>query len=84
MLMEMAQSAPSSLDKELAAFLRNQMRLNAWSYSQLSKKTGVSKAMLQRIVELDRFATLNLLARICRGLGVGIEEVFPKAIGRKR
>jgi transcriptional regulator with XRE-family HTH domain len=79
----MPQSAPSNLDKELSAFLRNQMRANTWSYSQLSKKTGVSKAMLQRIVELDRFATVNLLARICKRLEVGIDEVFPKATRRK-
>jgi len=79
----MPHAVPSALDKELATFLRGAMKANDWSYADLSKQTGVSKAMLQRIVELERFATLNLLTRICAKLEVSLAEVFPKSVSRK-
>lgn len=40
-------------------------------------------SILHRIVELERFATLNLLARVCAKLEVILAEVFPKSVNRK-
>lgn len=79
----MSETAPSQLDKELSEFLRKAMLRNNWSYADLSAKTGVSRAMLQRIVTMERFATLNLLARICSGLRVSIADIFPKALSKR-
>ncbi|HEY8899223.1 MAG TPA: helix-turn-helix transcriptional regulator [Chthoniobacterales bacterium] len=79
----MPHAVASQLDRELSEFLRRTMKTNGWSYADLSKRAGVSKAMLQRIVELERFATLNLLARICAKLEVNLSEVFPKSISRR-
>jgi DNA-binding Xre family transcriptional regulator len=59
------------------------MKADDWSYADLSKQTGVSKAMLPRIVELERFATLSLLARLCAKLEVSLAEVFSKSVNRK-
>jgi transcriptional regulator with XRE-family HTH domain len=74
----MARRLPSELDKDLGTFLKKVMAENEWSYTQLARKTGVPQSMLHGIISGEKFATLHLVSRIAKSLGVGLGAIFPK------
>lgn len=72
----------TALDKQLASFLKATMKERNLSYGQLSEKTNVPKSMLHHLVSGERGASLSLVYRICRGLKVEMNDVFPKRLNR--
>jgi len=75
----MAERIPCDLDRELAEFLRKLMVENGWSYSQLELKSGVKRAMLHNLVNLQRGATLSLVSRMRKNLRVQYKDIFPNS-----
>ncbi len=73
----MAAKTPSHLDIALGTFLRRKMTAENWSYSRLSKATGIPSSMLHGLINGDKFATLHLVARLMKSLRVDLSDIFP-------
>lgn len=67
-------SAPSPLDKKLAAFLKKQR--GELSFAAFSKKTGFSPSMLFRLENCEQSITLGRLQQLMDRLKVGWKDVF--------
>ena len=70
-------SAPSPLDKKLAAFLKKQR--GEMSFAAFSKKTGFSPSMLFRLENCEQSVTLGRLQQLMDRLKCTIDEVFGSA-----
>lgn len=68
-------AAPTSLDKQLAAFLKKTR--GAMSFAEFSRKTGLPVSTLHRLENGDQSITLGRLDGIMKKLKVTLKEVFP-------
>jgi hypothetical protein len=73
----MSARVPSDLDKQLAAFLRAEMKRRDMSYVELGALLGISKSTCHRLISCESSATLQLLSQIRRALRVSVTEIFP-------
>jgi len=67
-------SSPSSLDKKLARFLKEQR--GDMPFAQFSKKTGFSPSMLFRLENCEQSITLGRLQQLMDRLKVDWQDVF--------
>lgn len=70
-------SAPSPLDKKLAAFLKKQR--GEMSFAVFSKKVGFSPSMLFRLENCEQSITLGRLQQIMDRLKCSLDDVFGSA-----
>lgn len=50
-----------------------------WSQNELAAESGVSKAQLSRLINLQTSPTIGLLGRMAAALGVVTRDLLPKA-----
>jgi len=67
-------SAPTELDRKLAAFLKQQR--GEMSFSQFSKVTGLPSSTLFRLERCEQSITLGRLHGLIKKLKVTLEDVF--------
>lgn len=67
-------SAPTELDKQLAAFLKAQR--GEMSFAQFSRKTGLPASTLFRLERCEQSITLGRLHGLMKRLKVTLNEIF--------
>jgi transcriptional regulator with XRE-family HTH domain len=69
-------TAPSSLDKQLTAFLKKQR--GSMSFAEFSRKTGLPPSTLHRLENGNQSITLSRLDAVMKRLKVTLGDVFGK------
>jgi transcriptional regulator with XRE-family HTH domain len=67
-------TAPTSLDKQLAAFLKKER--GTMSFAEFSRKTGLPVSTLHRLENGDQSITLGRLDGVLKRLKVTLKDVF--------
>lgn len=55
--------------------LREVMRLKAWTVRDLSRASDVSRAMIQAILLVEKFPTVDCLSRLVEAMGMDLFEL---------
>lgn len=71
----------ASLDTRLAARLRDERTSRGWSTTELSTRSGVSRAMIARVEAGAVQPTAALLGRLAGAFGVPLSLLFARAEG---
>ena len=69
-------SAPTDLDKKLAAFLKQQR--GELSFAAFSKKTGLPASTLFRLEQCQQSLTVGRLSGLLKKLKVTLADIFGK------
>jgi transcriptional regulator with XRE-family HTH domain len=67
-------AAPTSLDKQLAAFLKKAR--GSMSFAEFSRKTGLPPSTLHRLENGDQSITLGRLDGVMKRLKVKLTDIF--------
>lgn len=67
-------SAPTELDKKLAAFLKEQR--GEMSFAQFSRKTGLPASTLHRLENGEQSIPLGRLSALMKKLKVTLSDIF--------
>lgn len=68
-----------SLDQRLSDRLRLEREARGWSLSELSQRSGVSRAMIHKIERGDSSPTATLLARLSGAFGLTMSTLIARA-----
>jgi len=75
-LAAMLANVPRKLRSQLGAFLRQ--KRGELTYSQFSRRIGISKSTLQRLEQGEQNITVDTLEHLLSKFSAGMSEVFPE------
>jgi len=73
----------NKITEKLAANLRRLMNAKSLSSAEVAKRSGISTGTISKIVNGNMSITIALLAALCKGLDISVEDILNGIIDKK-